>query len=53
MDMEDEGVEQLQLTALDSVDTTTTGEAEQEDEVLWYMCYSNITTYPHTRAIPG
>lgn len=35
--MEDEGVEQLQSTALDSEEITTTGEDGQED-VLGHMC---------------
>ena len=35
--MDDEGVEQLQPTAPDSEETTTTGEGEQEC-VLWCTC---------------
>ena len=35
--MEDDGVEQLQPTALNLVEATTTGEAGQE-HVLWCTC---------------
>ena len=41
--MEDERVEQLQPTALDSEETTTTGESEQKD-VLW--CTSTCAAVP-------
>ena len=48
--MEDEGVEQLQTTALDLVEarvyeTTTTGEAGQE-HVLQYTC-THVLEYPN------
>ena len=45
--MDDEGVEQLQPTALDSEETTTTGEGEQE-RVLWCTCsHAHVLLYPN------
>ena len=41
--MEDEGVEQLQTTAVNLVEATTTGEAGQEHT---YMCYGVHTHVP-------
>ena len=41
----EDGMEQLQPTSLDSEETTTTGEAGQED-VLWHMCKLYLNHIP-------
>ena len=45
MDMEDEGLEQLQPTALDSEETITTGEAGQGR--LRYGVCAHVLLYPN------
>ena len=50
--MEDEGVEQLQPTALDLVEarvceTTTTGEAGQEHSCMCYGVHAHVLMYPN------